>query len=69
MHINSYYSCQPYRPTVISTRKRFRPTPNELEILTGDHEQDYRSTSAERAIQFGVSEKQVLDWHKRFKSK
>ena len=56
-------------PTAIITRKRFRPTPSELEILKCDHEQDYRSTSAERAIQFGVSEKQVLDWHKRFKSK
>lgn len=49
------------------TRKRFRPTAHELSILQTDHQQDYRLTLGERSEQFGVSEKQILDWHKRYK--
>lgn len=49
------------------TRKRFRPTALELSILQSDHQHDYRLTLAERSQQFGVSEKQILDWHKRYK--
>jgi len=51
----------------VSSRKRFRPTLEELEILRGDHQGNYRESVATRAQQFGVTEKQIMDWHKRFK--
>ena len=49
-------------------RKRFRPTADELSILKADHQLDYRSTLAERSREFGVTEKQILNWHKRYKT-
>ena len=49
------------------TRKRFRPTAHELSILQADHQLDYRSTLAERSREFGVTEKKILNWHKRYK--
>lgn len=52
---------------VVTRRKRFRPTAQELEILKADHQENYRESVAARSLQFGVTEKQILDWHKRFK--
>lgn len=48
-------------------RKIFRPKPDELEILKADHQGNYKESVADRALQFGVTEKQIMDWHKRFK--
>ena len=36
------------------TRKRRRPTSDELSIVQADHQLDYRSTLAERSREFGV---------------
>ena len=51
----------------VSNRKRFRPTQQELEILKADHQGNYKESAAARSLQFGVSEKQIMDWHKHFK--
>lgn len=52
---------------VATNRKRFRPTPQELEVLKAHHQGNYRESVAARALQFRVTEKQIMDWHKRFK--
>ena len=60
---NQFYSAidesNDMTPVQVS-RKRFRPTPQELEILKADHLGDYRGSMAARAVQFGVTEKQTL---------
>lgn len=51
------------------TRKRFRPTQDETATLRRDQEEKTQSTNAERrATEFGVTKKQITDWHKRHKA-